>query len=332
MSTPPELSVVIVTPHDFAQIRRSVRHVREQDLAERTELLVVCTRESAVADARASELTGFHGVRFVPVGAIDNVDHAATHGVLAARAPVVAIVEDHAYVQPGWARAIVDAYTTGPWVSVGSVMENANPRRSLSWANLLLGYGWWIDPAAAGEMHDVPSHNGTYRTAVLQAFGDDLVTHVGRDGDLHDLLRADGGRMYLAHEARVAHANPSRLAPTADLRVNAGRLYGCERAEQAGWSDLKRAIYIALAPLIPVVRLRRLRGEHLVEGRHHHQLRRRILPGLLVALLLDAWGQVLGYLGRPGPAKQVLATFEMDRMQHLTRSDVAALTDAVPPA
>lgn len=43
MSDRPELSVVVVTPGRFAQLRRTVRHLREQDIADRIELLVVCT-------------------------------------------------------------------------------------------------------------------------------------------------------------------------------------------------------------------------------------------------------------------------------------------------
>lgn len=320
MSRDPALSVVVVTPHDFPQIRRTIRHLAAQDIAEQLELVLVAPSAEAVSD-RGSEVDAFGSVRIVAEGPIPNVDHAAAGGILAASADIVAVIEDHGYVQPGWARAIVDAYRDRRWVSVGPVMENANPRTGLSWGNLLLGYGWWTDPERAGEMPDVPGHNGSYRRASLVTYGADLAPRMGRNGDLHDRLRETGGRMYLAAGARVAHANPSRLAPTADLRFHAGRLYGAGRAGSQRWRLVRRLLYAAAAPLIPLVRLRRLHAEHLAAGRHLEHLFPRILPGLLLALAFDAAGQATGYLRGPGRAPQVLAVFEMDRIQHLRRSE-----------
>ncbi|GGI06067.1 glycosyltransferase [Egicoccus halophilus] len=326
----PALSVIVVTPHDFAQLRRTVAHLRVQDGVEDTELVLVAPDEAAVADAEPAELAAFGQLTVVPVGPIDNVDRAAARGMLAASAPVVATIEDHAYVQAGWIRAVLAAYEQGDWVSVGSVMGNANPDSSFSWANLMLGYGWWIDRDHAGEMDDVPSHNATYRREAVAAFGDELPRHVGRDGDLHERLRQAGGRMYLAPDASITHANPSTLAATADLRFNAGRLYGAERAEDAGWSFARRLFYALASPLIPLVRLKRFFDERLAPGRSHAELFPAVLPGLIAALVLDAAGQAVGYLRGPGAAPDVLATFEMDRLQHLDRRDRRLLS--APPA
>lgn len=330
----PALSVVVVTPGDFAQIRRSVRHLAAQRVAARLELILVAPSRGAVADHDTSELAAFGRTEVVEAGPIPNVDKAAALGIMAASAASVAVIEDHAYVQEGWAEAIIAAHASGTWVSVGSVMQNANPRTSLSWANLLLGYGWWIDPSRAGEMHDVPSHNGSYRRESLAAFGPDLIDRMGRDGGLHDQLRADGGRMFLAAGARVAHANPSRIPPTAELRFNAGRLYGTGRAQNEDWNLVKRAVYALAAPAIVAVRLRRLHAEHLTGEQHHAALWPRILGGLVLALIFDAVGQAAGYLRGFGRSREVLATFEMDRIQHLDRRDRRWLSEprpATPP-
>ncbi len=56
-----------------------------------------------------------------------------------ASAPVVALVEDHAYPAPGWAEGIIDAHKNG-WAAVGPVMANANPHGLMSWVNLLIEY------------------------------------------------------------------------------------------------------------------------------------------------------------------------------------------------
>lgn len=330
MSGTASLSVVVVTPSDFAHVRRAVRHLREQEAVAELELVLVAPSQAAVADHRPSELAGFAATRTVAVGPIPNVDRAAARGILEASADIVAVIEDHAYAGPGWARAVLDAYRDAPWVSVGSVMENANPGSSLSWANLLLGYGWWVDPARAGEMHDVPSHNGSYRRAAVAKLGGELPDLMVRGGGLHDRLRADGGRMFLAAQARISHVNPSRVTATADLRFSAGRLYGDQRRRQQGWSPGRRCLYAAAFPLIPLVRFRRIYAEHLAPGCAHHRLARRILPGMIAALVVDAAGQAVGYLFGAGRAPEVLAVFEMDRMQHLRRRDRRSLAEQEP--
>lgn len=315
----PDLSVVVVTPGRFAQLRRTVEHVRAQSIRHRIELVIVATDEQAVADRTPADTDGFWGVEVIAAGPIDNVDHASAHGIHAARAPHVAIIEDHGYPQPGWAEAVLRAYDAG-YDAVGAVMLNANPHRRLSWVNLLLAYGWWTDPDGGGPVEDVPGHNITYRTEVLEASRDDLWRHLGRAGDLHDRLREQQRRFWLAPDAAVAHVNPSRLSSTAELRFNAGRLYGAQRADSEGWGTARRWLYALAAPLIVLVRLLRIQRDHLTAPVHTH-LVPGIYPALLVGLALDAAGQAAGYVGGVGRSIDVLATFEMDRIQHLTARD-----------
>jgi hypothetical protein len=316
--TAPALSVVVVTPTRFLQVRRTVAHLRAQSIVDRIELVLVAPTQDAVADADPAELAPFAGVQRVAVGPIPNVDRASASGIRAASAPVVAIVEDHGFVQPGWAAAVVSAYDQGPWTAVGSVMLNANPSSHQSWCNLLLAYGWWLHPESAGELPDVPGHNISYRRDALLVFGDGLPDRLGRAGDLHDRLRAGGARFLLAADAAVAHVNPSRWRSTAQLRFNAGRLYGWQRSRD--WPAWKRWVYALGSPLIPLVRLLRLRQEQLA-GSGAAGLVPGIVPTLLAILVLDALGQAAGYLDGPGGSIDLLATFEMDRRQHLRRSD-----------
>jgi hypothetical protein len=49
---------------------------------------------------------------------------------------------------------------------------------------------------------------------------------------------------------------------------------------------------------------------------------------LFTGLLFDAGGQMLGYVAGPGGAPDRLATFEMDRIQHLDAHDRALFEPA----
>ena len=320
----PDLTVVVVTPLRFAQLRRTVRHLREQSVAHRVELVIVAPTEDAVADHRPGELDGFWAVEVVPVGPIPNVDKASASGVHAARASVVALVEDHAFVQPGWAEAIVRAHKSDDEV-IGSVILNANPRRMLSWVNILVAYGPWTDAVRAGTIDCLPGHNITYKRDVLTGYGEHLPERLGRDGGLLTDLAAEGARFRLEPEAAIAHVNPSVLRATVDLRFSAGRLYGHMRAEEEGWSRAKRLLYVAGGPLIPAVRFKRFHGEYFASGRRR-DITPRVYPALALGLALDGIGQMAGYCAGPGGTVEKLAVFEMDRLQHITageRRDIA---------
>lgn len=324
----PDLSVVIVSAAGFDRIRRTVQHLRQQSARERTQIVIVAESVVAVADREPHETAGFHDVLVVPVGPIDNVDKAAAHGIRRATAPVVAIIEDHAYPEPGWAEGLIDAHRD-EYAAVGTAVVNANPSSLCSWANMLVAYGQWSPSAAPGVAADIARHNSSFKREVLAAYGDELERLLGRDGGLLQDLTARGHRFYFLPAARIAHANPSRLLPTADLRFNAGRLYAARRAERGRWSFAKRALYAAAGPLIPLIRFKRVRQDVLDAGRGP-EVGARLVPALALALLLDGLGQIAGYLAGPGGSLDTLAVFEMDRLTHLNATDRKRLGAPLP--
>lgn len=318
-STDLQLTVVVVTPSNFANIRRTIRHLQAQTIVEQIELILVASSTEAIADGGDADLAGFGRQQTLTIGPITNVDRAAAAGVFHATTPIVALIEDHAFPAPGWAAAMVAAHQ-GEWAAVGSTMENANPQSLLSWINLLIAYGPWTEPATDGEVATLPGHNISYKREYLLAYGDTLGAALERGGELPNALRKKGHRFYLAAAAKLSHLNPSRLTSTADLRFSAGRLYGATRAADEGWSWLKRLLYIVSGPLIPLVRIRRFRQELFANHKRAH-LRPRIWPALLLGLIFDAAGQMVGYGWGPGKTAEKLAVFEMDRPQHLTPQD-----------
>jgi hypothetical protein len=284
------------------------------------ELLVVAASEKMVRDAKDGELDGFGRFEFVFTGAsIENVDRAAAFAVPRATAPVVALVEDHVYPEPEWAERIIAAHR-GDWAVVSPTILNANPRSMLSWTNLLIAYGPSTEPNYSGEKTALPGHNITVKTHLLKQYGDGLADKLVRGGGLLEDLQEKGHRLYLESSARLAHANPSRVAPTIELRFCAGRLYGHTRAVENDWTPLHRFLYVAGGLLIPFLRLTRFREEFFSLGRRA-ELTPKVYPALFFGLLMDALGQMAGYALGPGNSREVLATFEMDRIQHLNAFD-----------
>src|SRR5205823_2114181 len=128
-----------------------------------------------------------------------------------ASAPVVVFCEDHAFPEPGWAVALIDAHR-GPYAAVGPVIVNANPRSLISDADCLIGYGPWLHPSPGGEMSHLPGHNSSYKRASLLEYGDRLPSMLEAETVLHWDLRARGLRLYLEPRARLAHTNFAQAA------------------------------------------------------------------------------------------------------------------------
>lgn len=323
------LSVIVVTPESFATIRRTVRHLREQTVQERMELVIVAPSRAALDDRAPHETEGFGRVTIVPLDRpIPNVDKELGHGIRAAHAPVVALIEDHAFPAPDWAAAIIEAHE-GPWAGVGSEISNANPHHAISWSSMLIAYGAWLEPAERGEIDQISRHNSTFKRDALVAYGDELDDMMGRDGGLLQDLTDKGHRFYLEPDARIAHVNPSLFSSMAKLRFNAGRLWGAMRAEREGWSLPKRLAYIAGGPLIPLLRFKRIYSDLFQDGKRSH-LVPRVLPALMLGLAIDGIGEVVGYAAGPGDSTETLAVFEMDRMKHLTKADQRRLAEPAP--
>lgn len=307
----PEMSVVIVTPDRYDTIRETVRHLRQQAGVERLELIVVAPSVEQLALDEA-EVENFAGCRVVEVGAERVMAKARAEGIRHSSASVVVLAEDHSFPQPGWAEALLAAHQH-PWAAVGPAIENANPGSAVSWGDLLIAYGRWIHPVAAGVIDDLPGHNSSYKRSVLMDYGPDLPTMLSAETVLHHDLQQKGYQLYLEPAARTAHQNFGRLGSWYMAQFLSGRTFAATRSQR--WSVVKRLLYAGGSPLIPLVRLWRILRELLRPGRPHH-VALTVMPALLSALYVDAAGQLLGYVAGFGKVREKLQRFESHRYLH----------------
>ena len=185
------------------------------------------------SDPEGLDADAFASLTIVPVGPITDADRSLAAGVRATHAAVVAIIEDHAYPEPEWAEALVDAHH-GPWAIVGPSFENANPASSFSWANMFIAYGRWVRARESGAVDEVSRHNLSAKRDVLVGYGEELEDRLVRGGGLLEDVRERGYELYLEPGAKVHHVNPSKLSSTLRLRIDSGRLHAARRAHGAG--------------------------------------------------------------------------------------------------
>lgn len=316
MTTSAALTLITLVNGGYAQARPILNHVRRQSCVHMIELVMV-TPSRTQFQADEAELAVFHSYQIVEMDVRRSTPEARAAGVRQAHAPIVAFVEEHSFPAPGWAEALIQAHQ-GPWAAVGPVIANANPDSLVSWANLAIEYGPWLDHTPAGVRDHLPGHNSSYKRDVLLAYGERLPAMFDAESVLHWDLRAQGYQLYLEPRARTYHINISAFMPSLILRFYGGRLFAAARSRQ--WTWPRRLLYLAAGQLIPVVRLIRTARWLLQPGRPGHRLP-RLLPVIALFLIVDGIGEMLGYALGMGSAMSTISDMEFDRQRYLTPTD-----------
>ncbi len=316
----PELTVIMATPKRCATLKRSLRFLQKQTIRDRIELILLAPTDSSFDDLDPSLIAGFSRCHKMAVGPIDEVERAFAPGIEAASAAVVALLENHVYPEPSWGEAIVRAYR-GPWTIVGCVISNANLSTATSWVEHLMSYVFHDELAPSGEVERVSRNNSTFRREALTAFGNRLADMLARDGGLMEELKHRGARFYREPQARMTHLNPSLIGAMLNLRLHSARASSATRARTGEWSPGRRLVYVAASPLFPLLRIRAL-WSRLWSPPVRRQLL-RITPLLLLALLVDAVGQALGFAFGEGNSALTAGRYDLDREPYLTAADRA---------
>ncbi|MDX1380640.1 MAG: hypothetical protein R3233_05940 [Xanthomonadales bacterium] len=314
------MTVIMATPERGATLRRPLRFLGQQTLRERIELILIGPRSESFDDLEPALLAGFAACQILAVGTIDEVERAFAPGIQAASAPVVALLENHVYPNPEWANAVVRAHA-GPWQVVGCVISNANTATATSIVEHLLSYIFHDEGAPVGEVDRVSRNNTTYKRDALTAFGERLPDLLARDGGLMEELRRGGARFYRADGARLAHLNPSLTGAMLNLRLHSARASAATRARTGRWGVGRRLLYVLASPLFPLLRLRAL-WPRLTSPPLRSEVP-RIAPLLLLALLVDAFGQAAGFALGEGDSAVTAGRYDLDREPFLTAADRA---------
>jgi hypothetical protein len=313
------LSIVLATD-GFASIRHVAAQLVAQTVAADLELVVVCPSAAAL---------GLPESGLDPLGAVRVVEHpllplgeARAAGVRAAVAPIVAIAETHAFPAPAWAEHLLEAHSRG-WAVVMPSVANANPHRALSWSSYLIDYGAWAPGGRAREIQHPPQYHTAVRTALLLELDDRLAELVTPGSTLADELRSRGHRFYHEPRARIEHLNLARRRAWAEERFLGGRLLGAARRDR--WPLARTIVYAAGSPLIPFVRFVRTRPA-LQRAARAGVLPRGTRSAIVLACVVWAAGEVVGYLAGRGNAEARMLEYELHKDRYVDRGGPASAT------
>ena len=302
---------VILVADTLETAREIIGYLDGQTVRDRLELVIATeSREELALDEAAC--SGFHSTQVVEVESIAYVQPPRVAAIRAARAPLVFIAETHCFPEPESLEALIERHR-GPWQVVGQMVLNANPGSAISWANVLMDYGPQMAGTPGGEVDQVASHNASYKRQALLEVGDELGSLLEAGDVLHKALVARGGRLFLEDRARTAHLNVSRPGPWVRERIADGRSYASRRAKD--WPVTRRAIYVLGAPLIPFVRLARIRT--YVRRTTPPPQMARFYPTLFGGLCVSALGELIGYAFGTGTSMVTVCEMELHRRQYV---------------
>lgn len=287
----PTISVVIASVNGWEVLEPTLDALDAQPARARMELIVV---DAVDGVTRAKLQARRPAVVLVPAAERLAIPRLRALGVRQARAPIVAILEDHGAVGPGWAAAALEAHQEHIG-AVGGPVENGLSGL-VNWTAFFCEYAAYMGPVADGNVADLPGNNIAYKRPLLWRH-----LHVMEEGKweswINDRIRADGVPIRSSPRMEVRHIKPFRLGTFLVQRFHFARSFaGMRRCEQ---TRVKRMLYALGSLALPGLLLGRITRRVLAKRRHVGWFLASF-PLLALCITVGAVGEMLGYAFGPG--------------------------------
>jgi len=295
----PSLSVLITAGDHRKRAANALASVLTQSIADRLETIVLECGDAHNLPLHGSDRSNVKTVHFAKGISAGQVRAEA---VRMARAPFVVFLEEHAAAAPGWAEAILNAFTGDEWAAVGPEMINGNPGCGISSILSLCYYPFYENSPLRTEENWLPFHNTAYRRDTILRYDRDLEILFALEILLQWRLRQDGSRLLLEPAMKVIHYYETDIFSMWQADHNASHVFAANWSKLYSWSVRRRIVRILATPFMPLVRsLKLLRN---LSERRPDQLGRCLkgLPVMLLSHSADATGEFLGLLFGTGDA------------------------------
>ena len=220
----PPVSVVMPVRNEERHLAESVRHVLGQDYPGELELVLAVGPSADRTEQIARDLAAAEPRLVVVANPTGKIPAALNAAVRAARHAVVARVDGHALLPPGYLETAVRTLADTGAADVGGVMAAAGVTtfaQAVAWAMTSkagVGSAAFHTGGGAGPADSV--YLGVYhRDAIEQAGGYDEGMLRAEDWDLNYRIRARGGRIWFTPELRVTYR------PRASVRTLAAQYF-----------------------------------------------------------------------------------------------------------
>ena len=236
-------------------------------------------------------------VKVLPVDASTPIPQMRARAFAEARAPLIAVLEDHGVVPPGWV-GVRRAAAASTGAVVGGPVSNLATRTLVARAAFLCEYSHCLPPGPAGESDWLPGNNVAYPAQALLPHVS-IAAQGGWENEIHTAIRRTGGRLVFVPGMLAGHDMPFTFWGYFSQRYLYARSYAGNRVRGAGFA--LRAAYAGATLALPVLLLTRITRNVWRSPTYRSSLPMS-LP--LLGLFVVAWaaGEVFGYLAGSGDA------------------------------
>ena len=286
----PPLTIAIATNDGWDSIRFAYEAVREQAEARGAEIVLV--DGSHGSDPMPDELGPT--TRWIDMPGSD-ISEMRAQAYRVARAPLLAMTEDHVQAAPDWVEQIIRAHAEHPEAAaIGGGVRNGTPQHLIDWASFYAGHAPFMDPVPDGPAEYLSGINVSYKREPLLA-ALDVVGERAIETLINEQIKASGGVLLADSRLVVMHFQSRGVATTASLHYYAGRHFEGTRRSTSSDAPM-RVVRSAVLPLP--------RGaKRLATAVRRGQPLGRVIaaaPALLMLATAQGVGEIVGALKGPG--------------------------------
>lgn len=216
-------------------------------------------------------------------------------GLERARGQIVAFLEDHAQVEPGWAGALLQGYSAQRVVAVGGPVAQAPGLGLLDWGVYLFDYGRFAPPQRGRVVHELSGLNMSFQRTLLAQVGGPSEEGV-YEAPLFEWINGRRNEMRLASGATVTQNRAHTLRGVLVSVFHLGRGYAGRRVRGVG--NGLRALRAASCVLLPPLLMWRA-ASYPLRGRNRTAV---VLSLGYLSIILLSWsaGEFAGYVAGAG--------------------------------
>jgi len=251
MSAHPVITVVLIADNHRDRAQRMLRSILRQDIADDIAIFVY---DRAYELGKDFPELDHPSVVYHPVSRKLTLGQLQKRATLEAITDIIAFIEEHVTVPPGWARETLRRHSEG-YVGVTGNFVAGNPQHRFSRILFSITYGAYILPQESGETREMPGDNSSFIRAKLLRYGDEIETLFNTDTLLMWRLLADGEKFFRAGELELHHWNENIFTDGWIALFYWNQMYICNRVMLEKWSILRRGVRFLATPLVPFARL-----------------------------------------------------------------------------
>jgi hypothetical protein len=280
----PGLSVVIASVNGFPYLGRCL-----DSLERRAPDAEVIVADWTDPDTRRQVSDRWPQVKLLSFDEPMAVPELRAAGIAQARAPYVAVIEDHCVVRDGWAGRIRAAHDRGHSV-VGGAVRNGATRRLRDWAAFFCEYSEHMEPLPPGPTSSLTGMNVSYDRRAIEAMAP-LLEEGRWETWLHPYLLEQGIGLHSESDMTLEHLKDFGFREFVSQRYHYARSHAGMRNEELG---AKRLMYVLGSPaLVPLLYVRIARN--VFRKRRHRARFAAATPLVLVYLAVWSFGEAVGY-------------------------------------